>query len=286
MNCEHRMTTEDAMNLCELETLGEGTYGTAILYVDEDTDQKFVRKYANSVHNEELNLAMLGFEYNILKSIKDKIVGVPRVIRKQQNSFDMEYIEGAKTLYDMKKLTKQQKFSVVTQLIEIVERTHELSLYHRDIKQDNVLYVEETGKVYLIDWGNAIYDHELILSDKKRIMTFGTSMFNPPEYYLATNTTLQVMFNMGFNEDCDYRKTDVWQLGTLIFELFYDEPPFGEAKYDECLFINRLFSYDWKKDLVKHESIGVQHFFEGIFKSEDERYSLSELKQNFRRLSD
>lgn len=136
----------------------------------------------------------------------------------------MEYCEG-KTLreaIDNKILTTEQKWKLITQILEAVRFIHSKKLIHRDIKPGNI-FLDANFNVKLGDFGLAKItktksqlDDLVITSTKKEIMnindndlmTFaiGTKYYCSPEQEKSKN------YNY---------KSDMFSLGIIIFEMFY-----------------------------------------------------------------
>lgn len=136
----------------------------------------------------------------------------------------MEYCEG-KTLreaIDNKILTNDQKWKLITQLLEAVRFIHSKKLIHRDIKPGNI-FLDANFNVKLGDFGLAKItkaktqlDDLVTTSAKKEIMnindndlmTFaiGTKYYCSPEQEKSKN------YNY---------KSDMFSLGIIIFEMFY-----------------------------------------------------------------
>ena len=83
---------------------------------------------------------------------------------------------------------------------------------HRDLKPSNVL-IGEFGEVYVADWGVAARKSELTRPDQKPALV-GTPVYLAPEMVAGDDTQMD-------------ERTDVFLLGSTLFEVLARKPPFG-----------------------------------------------------------
>jgi serine/threonine protein kinase len=98
------------------------------------------------------------------------------------------------------------------QLTEALAYIHGHGLIHRDLKPTNVM-VDEDRTVRLMDFGLAKYlaDDSAVTADGRLV---GTFRYMAPEQVLGSSST---------------RRTDLYGLGVILYELLSGRPPF-EAK--------------------------------------------------------
>ena len=133
-----------------------------------------------------------------------------------QNFIAMAFLEG-RTL--SKKITDgplklPEALSIATQIGEGLEAAHEKGIAHRDIKPDNVMLMKGSrGLLKIMDFGLA----QLAESSKltREGTTLGTPTYMSPEQALGEPTD---------------RRSDVWGLGGVLYEMVAGKPPFrGEV---------------------------------------------------------
>ena len=134
----------------------------------------------------------------------------------------MEYCEG-KTLreaIDNKILSIEQKWKLITQILEGVRFIHSKGLIHRDLKPGNI-FLDNNYNAKIGDFGLAKItksknqfeqnqiQKELINIGNNDLMTYaiGTKYYCSPEQEKITKYT---------------NKSDIFSLGIIIFEMFYD----------------------------------------------------------------
>ncbi len=107
-------------------------------------------------------------------------------------------------------LNLSEALSIAIQMAEGLEAAHEKGVTHRDIKPDNVMLTKGSrGLVKLMDFGLA----QLAESSKltREGTTLGTPVYMSPEQALGETTD---------------RRSDVWGLGIVLYEMVAGRPPF------------------------------------------------------------
>jgi serine/threonine-protein kinase len=133
----------------------------------------------------------------------------------------MQYVEG-KLLNEMaEELTLEQKALVLKQVAEAVQAAHAEGLIHRDLKPSNIIVAEEPDgglRPYVLDFGIAREQELSGLTLTGQIL--GTPGYLSPEQARGEVSTLD-------------RRTDVFSLGVILYELLAGVLPFpGDSKVD------------------------------------------------------
>lgn len=124
----------------------------------------------------------------------------------------MQFIEGETLAEVAAKLTLEEKVSVVHQVAKAVHAAHRQALVHRDLKPGNIM-VQRTDdglKAWVLDFGmvHVIDDAPLTMTGE----VVGTPHYMSPE---------QVMGDIAGID----RRTDVYSLGAVLYELLTGQPP-------------------------------------------------------------
>ncbi|XP_061146613.1 uncharacterized protein LOC133161902 isoform X2 [Syngnathus typhle] len=113
-------------------------------------------------------------------------------------------------------LEEDEAKCIMKQLVDAAIKMHAANIFHRDLKQENILLEASPGvtRVRVIDFGCSC-----LVSMEPYHDYFGTLNYAPPEYtrkrpYCAGPTT-------------------VWHLGALLFELLD-----GKQRFDTCMFLS------------------------------------------------
>ena len=124
----------------------------------------------------------------------------------------MQYIDGRSLGELCEELTVEDKVRLIRDVARAIHAAHRTGLIHRDLKPGNILLArEETGEAhpYVVDFGLAMSQDEISLS--RTGMISGTPAYISPEQ--AQGRPLD-------------RRTDVYSLGVVLYELLAGEPPF------------------------------------------------------------
>ncbi len=128
----------------------------------------------------------------------------------------------------MGKLSPDECYLVVKQLLDGLEASHKLGAIHRDIKPENILYSDTEGVIEIVisDYGIAEFSEEVLFTavetkDSTRLANF---QYAAPEQRIRSGSV-------------NYT-TDIYALGLVINELFTGEIPLGKdhrnvANYSE-----------------------------------------------------
>ena len=147
----------------------------------------------------------------------------------------LEYMENGDLLQYMKKnknVYENEKKKYILEIIDAIEYIHNLNILHRDIKLENILInTQKTAK--LSDFGSSCI---LNKRGEKRTTIAGTFQFMSPEMLLK--------------EAYSY-STDAWQLGCVIYELFYCITPFYNSNSSKIK--NKIINCEYS--LIENESM-------------------------------
>ena len=140
---------------------------------------------------------------------------------------------------------------IIKQLFNILLYLHENNFCHRDIKLENIIYLPDSGKIILCDFGLANYG-------KIRYYTIcGTPYYIAPEMWLGYN---------GYND-----KIDVWSIGILICIFLLDYKPYQADTIE--LLAKKIINDkpDIKLDDWYNFSIDLRDFITRIFEKDPKK---------------
>lgn len=119
-------------------------------------------------------------------------------------------------VHDRGELTRPRAVEILRAICDILGTAHAAGVVHRDLKLDNV-FIENTGRVRLLDWGVARILGE---DDPLRGMIAGTLTYVAPDQMRGGDIT---------------PAADVYSLGVLAYQLLLGAPPFTAASdLDMC----------------------------------------------------
>ncbi len=130
----------------------------------------------------------------------------------------MQLVEGHPIHQALAKASLQEKATVLRMAAEAVHAAHEQGLIHRDLKPSNLLVTRTRDGLAvprLLDFGMAVPQEDL----RRGLVRggAGTPAYMAPEQALSDPTLVD-------------RRSDVWALGAILFELATDRLPFPDLK--------------------------------------------------------
>ena len=207
---------------------------------------------------EKKNQGMLYFEFQLLRNLDH-----PHIIRIYDLYKDQRYIymitelcEGG-DIFSM--IQKADNFNekiasrIMKQAMNAVLYCHSNGIVHRDIKSDNILFLENNidSPIKLIDFGISLkFEKNTKLKDKT-----GTVLYIAPEVLQGS-----------YDEKCD-----IWSCGVLMYMMLSGVPPFYGATRKEVMQKISKGKFSFKS---KVWSIISKHFFLTIKTGESRMYGL------------
>ncbi|MBK1877352.1 bifunctional protein-serine/threonine kinase/phosphatase [Pelagicoccus mobilis] len=133
----------------------------------------------------------------------------------------LEYIEGDSLEDWMKANPKpdvRQVTTIVRQVLQGLRAMHRSEMLHQDLKPSNVILHPERGAV-IIDYGSTyVAGIQEIDAPFERELALGTLGYSAPEYFLGRKGN---------------RRSDLFSLGVMLYEMLTGKLPYGE-KYERC----------------------------------------------------
>lgn len=184
------------------ELIGKGSYSRIIISEEIGNDKviKCIRK--SSVYSE--NRQYLINEIKIMKQINNDLIVKMFDLFQSEESFNILLERGRLDLFVFSKnkpYSKKICNYIVRDLSISIEYIHSMSIYHRDIKSENIIIFNENEENYqfkLSDFGISIVDNEC------GIGKCGSIGFNSPEM------SNKIQFSR--------KKADYWAFGAVILE--------------------------------------------------------------------
>jgi hypothetical protein len=133
-------------------------------------------------------------------------------------SLDTQVLAGGLTLPVHRVVT------VIDQVLQVLEAAHAMGVVHRDLKPENVMLLDagdRTDKVKVLDFGIAAFDDDRAVERLTKTGTVrGTPQYMSPEQCVGRNLGAA---------------TDIYAVGTMLYELLVGEPPFTGQSVAEVL---------------------------------------------------
>ena len=205
-----------------LEKLGEGGMGTIYLAEDTKLGRQVALKFIhNSRLKEELAKERFFREARAAAAIDHpNVAAVYEVDEVDGHPFiAMAYVKGQNLADRIPEgpLEIREALNITLQIAEGLEAAHERGVVHRDLNPGNIMLGGD-GRVRIVDFGVAQLDFATRLT--KASSDIGTANYVSPEQMKG--------------EAVD-RRTDIWSLGVILYELLAATRPF-EADHREAVY--------------------------------------------------
>lgn len=258
-----------------LETLGKGGMGE--VYLAEDT--RLGRKVALKFLSPEL----VGDSWAKRQLIKEaqaaamldhpNICAVYGIEETDGHSFIvMQFVEGETlaALIASRRIESNEVLPLAKQIVSALAESHAHSIIHRDIKPKNIM-VTPSGQVKVLDFGLA-----KTIQERKNLEATMDSVSHLSQAGLVQGTVAYMSPEQLRAEKLDYR-TDIFSVGTVLYELLTGERPF--ARDSEAETISAILTADPRplsKNGHSHDLSGV--VLKCLHKDKNQRYqSFSEI---------
>jgi serine/threonine protein kinase len=217
-----------------LDALGHGGMGEVYLAHDPSLNRKVALKVlAASITDNRVRVLRFQQEARAASAISHPNVAHIYEIGEANgwHYITMEYVKGAtlRELLIAKFLDHVQAFDIAIQVCNALAAAHRAGVIHRDIKPENIA-VTDDGYVKVLDFGLAKLieasrddmeaNRELLSFQTQPEMLMGTSHYMSPE---------QVR-----RQPVD-RRTDLWSLGIVLYEMLQHQLPFSGRTSSEVL---------------------------------------------------
>lgn len=209
--------------------LGGGGFGLVYLAYDEPLDRLVAIKTFRKERYTSLELERILDEARITAGLKHPlIVSVFDFGQTEDGSsfLVMEYIEGRSlaSLIDSEPIAPARAAALLIDIADAVHHAHEQGFIHRDLKPANI-FLDANDRAHVGDFGLAAHEDRL---RRLAVETSGTPAYMAPEQVRGENHRID-------------KRTDVWSLGVILYELLVGKRPFTGASDRSRLFGDILY---------------------------------------------
>ncbi len=202
-----------------IRKLGQGGFGTVFLARDSKLEREVAIKRHRGMDKKDVEL--LRTEAKRIASMDHpSVVSVYDLVDDVNDGLliIMQFING-RTLSEHlreRRPSTRYLFSILEQVCKGLAHAHARNLVHRDIKPSNILLGADS-RAYLSDFGLAI-----LRADTLEYSVCGTPGYMAPEQVRGESHRID-------------RRTDIWAMGTLLYEIFVGTLPFKGLSKREIL---------------------------------------------------
>lgn len=137
--------------------------------------------------------------------------------------------------------------------------THSQHVVHCDLKLENILWEESSGRVLLVDFGCAAVDPEI--NEQTRVC--GTPWYMAPEQFHPERSF-------------DLYKAEIWSLGVVVFVLLTGLFPFRATTNEELK--TKILKMDYTFPASMQINSNLRRFIKSCLQPADRRASMEDLE--------
>ena len=265
------MISETILHYKIIKKLGEG--GMGVVYLAEDTKLKryvAIKFLPHQISANEEERKRFEIEAQAAAALNHPNIATIYAIEDSDNQIFivMEYIDGIELKDKIKDgpIPLKKQINIAFQIAEGLEAAHKKGIIHRDIKSSNIMITDD-GKVKIMDFGLAKTNKGEQLT--KIGTTIGTVAYMSPE--------------QAKGEKVD-KRTDIWSLGVLLYEMVTRHLPF-KGDYDQAIIYSIL---NEKPEPIPQTNLKLQQIItKSLSKNPDERYqSACEIAEKLSRINE
>lgn len=239
LKTKYNMSKENIHKIYKIsDIIGQGYFSKVkeAVKIGGDPDKKFAIKIIKKKRIDSRLKEDFLNELSILK-----IIDHPNIIKLYETYEDecnyylvMEHLCGGDIFHRIDKIDNFNETFIALifyKIISAINYCHSIGVVHRDIKPDNILFVDESdsAEVKIIDFGLS----KKFSSDYSELMHsfIGTPYFVAPE-----------VIKMEYNFNCD-----LWSIGATAYMLFTGTPPFPDQSREKVLKNIQCMEPDYSK---------------------------------------
>ncbi len=217
--------------------IGSGSYSKVYKAIDNVTKEFVAIKKISKSRLSNTLIERFIKEIEILKNINH-----PNIIQFKNSLVTDKYIfiitefcdgGSVKDLIE-KGLDEGEVRNVIYQLVKGLHYLDSINILHRDIKPDNLL-LTKSNVLKIIDFG---FSYQNKMSDELYNTICGTPMYMSPELLSGKPYS---------------KKSDLWSVGIIAYELFHSKNPFGKPRnIQELIYCIKNYKVLYRADISPH----------------------------------
>eukprot|EP00163_Fabomonas_tropica_P007859 TRINITY_DN174_c0_g1_i1.p1 TRINITY_DN174_c0_g1~~TRINITY_DN174_c0_g1_i1.p1 ORF type:complete len:336 (-),score=88.46 TRINITY_DN174_c0_g1_i1:253-1260(-) len=241
------------------QKMGKGHFAVVYAAVDKNTGQKVAvkvlqKKYTDSNKQKQVDI-LVGEISTAAKLDHPNVISIHQVFEDTKHVYLISDLmlggELTDRVMDRGGYTEAEAAVVMVQVVRAVAYCHSRGVSHRDLKLDNILYVDDSEHLKVTDFGLS-----KVLSDNE-----GGSFHSSSDTTVKMRTfcgTLDYMApEIVLGKEYDHR-VDWWSVGVIFFVMLAHEFPSNASLEDRKHQMARGFKVEFTAPIWQHVSIHAQ----------------------------
>ena len=268
-----------------IKELGEGGFGKVVAAKNKKSgDIRAIKQLSKKKISPE-DLERFKREVNVLKTIDHpNIIKLYEIYETQNHIYlVMEKCDGGELFDDLMvrlesnhMYTEKEVAIIMRQIMSAIEYCHQKKICHRDLKAENVLFLNKKELDSGLKEGKKTKKMNKIdeIKNPVKVIDFGLSQIIKPDIQSKVGTAYYVppeILDGHYTEKCD-----VWSAGVLLYILLSAVPPFN-GQDDREIYAKirtKKFKFSSHFDKLSNE---VKELIKHMIAPEEERYSASQV---------
>lgn len=132
----------------------QGAEATILLEKNNIIKKRVKKSYRHPKIDEKIRKLRTRSEGKLLEKAS-RVIGVPQVIQVSEKSKEivMEFLKGERLSESLDSFPLKKQKEICKTIGENISKLHEEEIIHGDLTTSNMIYIEESGKIFFIDFG-------------------------------------------------------------------------------------------------------------------------------------
>lgn len=142
-----------------MKEIARGAESVIFMEGNKITKKRIKKGYRLKSIDEKLRKTRTKREIKLLSEAKRNGVPVPQILRKEENTIIMEFINGLNLKENLEKFSKNKRKEICKKISNNINMLHKARIIHGDLTTSNMIYY--SNNVYFIDFGLGFFSNKI-----------------------------------------------------------------------------------------------------------------------------